>query len=71
MKEGDLVRYVSDDTPSDDVIGLVISTSGTIITEPPGRYGDGGWAEVIWSLESGPHRDAVPMTSLKVVNEVR
>ena len=60
MKEGDLVRYVSDDTPSDDIIGLVVSTT-------VGKR----WAEVIWSLESGPHRDAVPRASLEVINEVR
>tara|TARA_R100000808_G_C2155291_1_gene167348 strand:- start:2277 stop:2483 length:207 start_codon:yes stop_codon:yes gene_type:complete len=67
MKVGDLVEYVSSDPfdmqSADCVAGIVTR----ILQAPNGRQGDDGWANVIWSMPSGPYSDDVPLSSLKVV----
>ena len=66
MKVGDMVQYNSNDPfdiqSMECTLGIVTDIVGN--TEPTNNW---AWAEVIWSLPSGPHKDQVPLSSLTVI----
>ena len=64
MKAGDLIRYTGFGE-GDDTIGVVVSVSNPPTWSTVGRP----FAKVVWSLNSGPRYDDVPLEDLEIISE--